>query len=506
MMLLQTDRPSVSVATGRDRAPPSSLLAWTLGLGAALGLPVLLPVSGSPPALAAFLGLVGVMILFTRHWLIAVLPVLAVLGPYFLPLQAAGINVFGFRLLIMLLALFSTPLTSRAGWWFNPVARRATLFILFWMIWGILSLLWAPDLPGALSDIVTLVFALGLLLTLLSLNAYKAEHLDKLRVGWILALAAAAVAAILEIVRGYGLPSDLQVETVHTGIALGYAGLDAAVRSTLGFSNQFGGFLLLTVPFVLWSMERARGTIKLIHAGGLLAIGVLILYSASRLSLIGLAVQLLIYSLVLQRRWYMPFVVLAISLVVIFAAAHLIENSKLQVSEKLASFESGGDRSMHHRLALTLNGLWMVYKTAGRGAGAGAFTKEITGDVPFELPIQTLSEWNAHNLWIEVLSEYGVLVLAAFLALLVWIGILGWRAHQWNDGLSSVGRAIIVGLIGYLFCGVTSGSIISKSTHWMYLVSLVLMAACLHEAYRARHRAGAPALIVPSLPASNPRE
>ena len=95
------------------------------------------------------------------------------------------------------------------------------MFVVFWIVWGLLSLFWAQDKGLGLHDVVTLVFALGLLLTLLSLHAYQAEHLDKLRFGWLLALVATGVSALLEIVRGHGLPSDLATRIVVSGVALG---------------------------------------------------------------------------------------------------------------------------------------------------------------------------------------------------------------------------------------------------------------------------------------------
>lgn len=493
-------------ATGHAGRLHPSIPAWIIGLAAALAVPFLLPLPGSPVALAGFLGLSGILILFARHWLIAVLPVLAALGPYFLPLAAAGVNVFGFRLLIMLLAVFSTPLTNRGGWWFNPVARWSAMFVLFWVVWGFLSLLWAPSTGAALADVITLVFALGLLLTLLSLDAYKAAHLDKLRIGWVLALATTAMSALLEIARGYGLPRDLTDQMVVAGVSLDPAGLDPAIRSTLSFSSDFGGFLLLTVPFVLWSMERATGLFKLAYLVALGVVGALILYSASRLGLIGFMAQLLVYGLVLQRRWYMSLVVLAGILAAGVMVTTFVADSNLRVSEKLGAIEGGGDRSMRHRVALTLNGLWMVYKTGGRGIGAAGFDKEIAGDVPVRLPIPSETmEWNAHNFWIEVLSEYGVPLFVAYMALLAWIGRLGWRAQRRAGGSprapAMVGRAIVIGLIGYLFCGVASGSIMPKPTHWMFFVSLVLMAAFLDEVQRSKRRSSRPAggeVVVPS--------
>ena len=73
------------------------------------------------------------------------------------------------------------------------------------------------------------------------------------------------------------------------------------------------------------------------------------------------------------------------------------------MARKMRSAELGTDASIDHRLALTLNGLYMVYKTAGRGVGAAGFEENISGeDLLVPLPILRFgARWNAHNFWIE---------------------------------------------------------------------------------------------------------
>lgn len=479
-------------------------LRWPLGLTLAAAIALLLPIPGAPPLLAGFVGLVVVVALFARSWLIALLPVLAVLSYHFLAFQAAGVNVYGFRLVIMILALFSTPLTSGGGWWFNPLARNAILFLVFWLLWGLLSLFWSSDVGGGMGDAITIVFAIGLLLTLLNLDAQRSRHLDKLRFGWLLALVTAAACAFLEITLGRELPSDPSGE-VASAAAVSLSGdtVIGSIGALFDNSNMFGGFLLLTVPFVLWAVERARGPAKLMLLGLLGVVPVLILYSASRLALFGLTAEVLFYALVLYRRWYVLLLVALAGLGALSYGSLMVED--LRIAKKLEHVEAGGDRSMAHRVALTLNGLWMVYDTAGRGIGAAAFEEEIAGDVPVELPIRYLSHWTAHNFWVEVISEYGVLVFAAFMALLGWIWRLGWRAQRSpgpdprDVARAQLGRAILVGLVGYLFFGVAGGSVIPQPVHWMYLASLVVMAASLVDPRERRAAAG------PGRPAPEPR-
>ena len=122
-------------------------LRWPIGLAIAGLTPFFLPIPETSPAtLAAFAVVMLSLVVLARSWLIAALPVLATIGPHCLPIAAFGVSIFGFRLLLMLLAVFSTPLSTRAKWWFNPVARWAIFFGAFWLLYALLSLFWAPNL------------------------------------------------------------------------------------------------------------------------------------------------------------------------------------------------------------------------------------------------------------------------------------------------------------------------------------------------------------------------
>lgn len=64
-----------------------------------------------------------------------------------------------------------------------------------------------------------------------------------------------------------------------------------------------------------------------------------------------------------------------------------------------SALSEGGDRSINTRAALTMNGLWMMYSTAGRGVGAAGFTDVlVSADVPFRLAIPKREGFLAHNL------------------------------------------------------------------------------------------------------------
>jgi teichuronic acid biosynthesis protein TuaE len=461
-------------------------LRWPVALASAAIMPFALPLSANAVTLAGFVALIGGAVLVSSlSWLIVFLPVLAALGPYFLELNVAGVNLFGFRLLIIILAVFSTPLTSRSAWWFNPVARYTILFMILWAVYGLLSLLWSPDHADGQADVLTMMFGLGLILALFNLKCYTPKNLDMLRFGWIFAFIVVMAQASWELLTGDHLQSFM------TEYFADY--LDSSVvQATLGTPTAFGGFLLLATPFVLWSMERARGPEKLCYVGLLAATGFWMLYSASRISFIGLVLLFVFYFLILERRWSVRFAAVACGVVAIGLGTSMLMQSEFKLGQKLDTAASNDymDSSIIDRLTLTANGFWMAYKTMGRGVGAAGFEEELTsGDVLIQRQVNKRDmKSDAHNFWIELLSEYGLIPFAAFMALLAWFGRLGWRACRQHGrqhvARRSVGRAVVLGLIAYVFYGVGSGSILRASTHWMFLATLAVLAASLYDQKR----------------------
>ena len=140
---------------------------------------------------------------------------------------------------------------------------------------------------------------------------------------------------------------------------------------------------------------------------------------------------------------------------------------------------------------LTMNGIWMVYDTAGLGVGAAGYrTVLVERDAPFgDNPRR--KGYFTHNLWVQVASEYGIFVAGGLLALLVSIGLLAFRAKR-PGALPEVrilGIVTLVGLVGYLFYGVVTGTPMRHTVNWMFFASLVVMGAHLYQARAAYHAA-----------------
>ena len=139
-----------------------------------------------------------------------------------------------------------------------------------------------------------------------------------------------------------------------------------------------------------------------------------------------------------------------------------------------------------------MNGIWMVYDTAGRGVGAAGYRKTLFDPgVPFGNSPRQPEGYAAHNLWVQVASEYGIFVAGGLLALLGSIGLLGFRAKRRGapPEVRILGIVTLVGLVGYLFYGVVTGSPIRHAVNWMFFATLVVMAANLYQARAAPYAA-----------------
>lgn len=398
-------------------------------------------------------------------------PVTAALGSYLLPIPVFGISIFAYRLLVLLLFPLSLLLTRKITWWSNPVARSYVLLGCFWVLWGGMSYFWAPDPSAAIKDVLAVGFGFGGGLLLLFLKSHSADGVDALRQGWLLAYIVAGIIAVWEVLTGNHLPSAY-VQTTP----------DYALRnitiSTFGNPNNYGAFLLLSSPFLLWSFLVSKGRIRrAIRLGILATLPVFVVLSASRVAFIGLGAQLAVYGLLRVRRWRLLLGFFGIVVVLSLFVERFLQSETI-LAQKLAlslgdDLRPGG--SIARRLNLLLDGLWFVYISGGLGVGAGGFQYMVQrGSASFA----TTSFLSPHNFWIEVLSQYGILV---FFVLVVWIIYLFGIAVQARRTLRYcatsriIAEMMLIALAGYMFASVTSSSYVVQPTTWMFLGSLVVV-------------------------------
>ncbi|MFN8448352.1 MAG: O-antigen ligase family protein [Anaerolineae bacterium] len=241
---------------------------------------------------------------------------------------------------------------------------------------------------------------------------------------------------------------------------------------TFGQPNPFGGFMGLLAPIALmaalgysrraWntrSSERRLPVALVVTAGfyglvaALLVAGVFL--SWSRGSWLGFAASLVAILLALPRKWWhgvAPLALAAVVVVILWIGGRLPASivSRIEsVTDEITSFQdvravdvtpenyANVERLAHWQAALN-----MAQANPWLGVGFGNY--EIAYPT-YNLLYWRLALGHAHNYYLNVFAEAGIIGLAGYLVLWAGVMALTWRARRQPDPLA---RLIVVGLFG----------------------------------------------------------
>ncbi len=233
--------------------------------------------------------------------------------------------------------------------------------------------------------------------------------------------------------------------------------------------NPYAGYLGLTLPvalsLALWAWQRAGGlpirpTIALLYCGLAGVMGAGLLASWSRGGWLGAAAGVGLVVLARSRRMLVAGVTLLIALLLWGAMGGLSPDVlPAPITERLADVPAylgvgisqivaqpvnDENFSVIERLAHWLAAERMWESAPWLGVGPGNYAA-VYPEV--RLPLWEDALGHAHNIYLNVLAESGLIGLAAYL--LMWVGIVGWlwrRTRQQRPG--SWEQALLMGVLG----------------------------------------------------------
>lgn len=458
-------RPLTHARAALTQAPTLPLVAAGLALAIAL--------AALPPAAAAFLLAAAALLVVALASPLAgfcLLPWAAAFGPA-LTLTVRGLHVTPLDALVAGLVLAAVQRASRAGT--PPVSRSASpraaiasawrrdrlavvLFgaLLAYLMVVVLSLAVATDRASTIKEIVKW----GEVLAVLVSGAYLVRGVEQVR----LVVWSAIAAGITEALVGYA----------QWALAAGASQLAEGGRvfGTFGQPNPYAGYLNLSLPLALGLAAFSRDTRERIAAGtaAVLLLGAEAL-SASRGGLIGLAAAVVVLAAVgLRRERIVALLVGAGALLFALAAftsllphalsAALLRPLRLEGISPDATVTNANFSTME-RLAHWIAGLRMFVAHPLLGVGAGNYNAAYPR-YAFNPSVWPEALGHAHNYYINVAAETGLLGLLAFLAFAGAALAVGWRATHppqapttpiesapaKTQGASTLTRALALGL------------------------------------------------------------
>lgn len=214
---------------------------------------------------------------------------------------------------------------------------------------------------------------------------------------------------------------------VHIGV-LAASGFPRLFRSFYAHSNSIGAFALFGAFFIMIGWQRAKTLVgKALYAGGLLASIVLMLASNSRSTWVSVAVIGLTYlgwGLITRRRWifwlYLTGVFVGIFLFVYGYTVVLPELPVFADLEELV-FEYTGKRLLSGREEIWPTLIEAILAQPLLGYGPGMVASEFAPSHFYGL--------SAHNLYLQVGLQVGLVGLALVLLLLQSIWGIFWRGR-----------------------------------------------------------------------------
>lgn len=401
--------------------------------------------------------------------LMFLLPMLAAFGPL---LPGIG-SFFLFRLAALLFFIVAVVTHKKDG---RSSLRNLTVTLAVgWFFVATLGLLVSGISSNTWSELLTLVSGLALLLGIV-LSPAPRQLLMVFLGGWLFAYFIVSTFALVEIVTGFSLSASYAEER----------SLDAWGITVMFYNpNNYATFLLFSYLALLVLWGRARTTLtRVLAVCGILSIPLFMAATSSRTGVLILAVFVAVTIFLVIRRNLMLRVVFV--LVVIVAVIFVLQNMStpnaglarvvgdLGYAIDLGVIAIPVDVSTFVRWNLVLVGLSLAGANPLLGGGAGSYEDYVTSS---GMTSQTLGITNPHNGFIEVLSQYGIVMFALFVIWLLGVLVTGARARRKPDRPARVvWIAILLGIVSLPLVLTMHSSAIDPSTTWVFFGFLLLAA------------------------------
>ena len=391
--------------------------------------------------------------------------VAAIAGPNLAVPGAPGISAFRVVIVFMLLGVLAHLAMGGTISWPPALSLPASLFGLM-LLWAVISLGWTDQPVVGLRWIGLLALGVALSLTIGVSFSSRAGMIQLLKLLGVVFLVVVGV-SLMELVLGIRLP---------TSRLLGRTAF--AATSFFGNENNLATYLTLTLPYFVGLVIVFRDIrLRAIGAVGGLTTVMLLLYTGSKTNLLVTALVFLTFFVVLamdpsmRRQAFVGALALGAAAALVLVPA-LNGVGPIKLSDRaLSKFSFSllteqvdeGVGSGAVRASLTNEGLALVRETGGLGAGAGNSGAAIAERTEYPEVVLLL-----HNWWLEVAADLGLIGIALYICVYVFMVSRQLRAARSPDPLLRyLGLAGTAALVGFVVGSLAPSSALAFSPMWI---------------------------------------
>jgi O-antigen ligase len=357
-----------------------------------------------------------------------------------------------------------------------PLAHPGFAFMLVGFLgWAAISVLWAKDVPEAWTDLSRYLLAFTLLVIVFT--AVRRRE-DALRVLAVFIAGCAVTAAYALIVR----PGEPEADVLR-------------VSSTVGNANVVASILVAGLVLSVAAFRAGRGAplIRLAAVATAVLSVAALFETGSRSGAIALGAALVV-GVMVAGRWRLPTFLGAVALALVIVTT-FVAFAPAEIRERIGLLTPGELPAIEGRTTIWQVGVRMVEDQPLQGVGVGNF-QAASSQYAVEPGLSARSELViddpqvAHNVYLQVLAELGIVGLALFggvLAFSLRCALAAARRFErdGDEAMEIFARALIPALVAVLVSDVFASEQFNKLL-WLLLGLGPSLLAISHAAGRRR--------------------
>ncbi len=314
---------------------------------------------------------------------------------------------FGGSLMIVrvLSVLLLPALFLKINYCQDYASKYYKFFILFYAF-CIMSFAWTPDKDQALKELLYYPVHFLIFLEIIVFSRFSRDPLKTISTSWLICVGITSIIAMWEITTSNHLAlSKFEAEDVTLNVG-GVISERPFAAVTFGNFNGYVAFLCFAMPFLFYYLMQNRGDVKnvLLSMSVFFATIVAILVDASRGGLLTILIMGLILFLMTKRSVYKVGLLLA---VIAFIVYFILPNMDTMFVAMALKSEGGNLYTDESRFAIWSDGLKVLYNYIFVGSGVGSISaamRRVTTGITI-----------THNMFLEVLVQFGVVFFVVFM-------------------------------------------------------------------------------------------
>ena len=347
---------------------------------------------------------------------------------------------------------------------FKRVLGVQRIWIALFLIFSFVSCLWTPagmD-EGLIASVYNLVHVL-LFIEILVFSRYAVNPFKAISLGFLVALIITATIGFWEMATDNHLSTSKREES-----RMSNTGTEVFVRyfaaATFYNFNTFVTFICFLLPFLFWGGVRGdnKSVIKSLFFIAVAIAIVLVLFNGSRGGLLSIAIMATVYIYYsfskLKQSIISILLLIAVLTIALVYYGPIILNSLIM---RISMQEAFQDES---RFIIWNNVLKVSSDYLFLGCGAGGLEYAMTDYAHGGITV-------AHNVFLELLSEYGIVFVLVFVAFLFK---LFKRARRITD--ISTKLCLYQAIMAFPIIGIINSGYLTQPTLWASMASLYVFA------------------------------